>query len=177
MHIHDSLGPIRSRMIPILLIGALALLSPSSGKAAPGLMPIAGKPAAQDFALSDLDGRIHRLSDYRGKVVLVTFWATWCPPCRKEMPAMQRVWEKLRDKGFVILALDVGQDEETILPFVMEHDLDFPILMDKDSNVSNQWPVRGLPPPFWWIPGAVWSIEPSAVGSGMILFWKKRSLV
>jgi len=63
---------------------------------------------APDFALPDLDGTLRRLSDYRGKVVLLNFWSTWCTPCREEMPSMERAYERLRKKGFEILALSLN---------------------------------------------------------------------
>lgn len=138
--------PVLFRFVVVSLFAVLLL--PQSGQAISGLMPVVGKPAAVAFSLPDLDGKVHKLADYRGKVVLVNFWATWCPPCRKEMPSMQRVWERLRAKGFVILAVDVGEDEDGVIPFMMEYDVDFPILLDQDSKVVNQWPVRGLPTSF-----------------------------
>jgi peroxiredoxin len=131
-----------------IIIGVITLLLPLWVGAASNLTELSRKAIAKEFSLPDLDGNVHNLSSYRGKVVLINFWATWCPPCRQEMPSMQRVWEKFRDRGFVILALDVGEDDETILPFVMEHDLDFPVLLDQDSKVVKKWPVRGLPTSF-----------------------------
>jgi peroxiredoxin len=95
--------------------------------------------------LPDIDGQIHRLSDYRGRVILVNFWATWCPPCREEMPAMQRAWEELRDERFVILAVNVGENADQIFTFTGNYDVDFPLLMDRDSSVIRDWPIKGLP--------------------------------
>jgi peroxiredoxin len=106
------------------------------------------RPAAPDFALPDIDGVIHRLSDHRGQVVIVNFWATWCPPCREEMPSMQRAWQRLKEEGIPILAIDVGEDEDTIFTFTADYPVDFPLLMDRDSSVTQQWPVRGLPTTF-----------------------------
>ena len=112
------------------------------------LHPVAERPPAPDFSLQDIDGAMHRLSDYRGKVVIVNFWATWCPPCREEMPSMQRAWERLRDDNIVILAIDIGEDEDTIFTFTADYPVEFPLLMDRDSSVIAQWPVRGLPTSF-----------------------------
>jgi peroxiredoxin len=109
------------------------------------LKPIPSRPPAPEFALPDIDGEIHRLSDYRGRVVLLNFWATWCPPCREEMPAMQRTWEQLRDEDFVILAVNVGEDADQIFTFTGNYDVDFPLLMDQDSSVIRDWPIKGLP--------------------------------
>jgi peroxiredoxin len=102
------------------------------------------KPAP-DFTLEDTQGNTHSLSDYRGKVVILNFWATWCRPCRKEMPSMQRAWEQVRDQGVVLLAVNWEEDKETIAVFTDKYPVDFPILMDKDGSVAKQWEVKGLP--------------------------------
>lgn len=103
---------------------------------------------APDFTLKDMDGNVHKLSDYRGKPVIINFWATWCPPCRKEMPSMERAWQKLKDKGVALLAVDVGEDEDTIFTFFADIDANYPILLDESGEIVNQWPVKGLPTTF-----------------------------
>ncbi len=113
-----------------------------------GLTPIADAPQAPDFHLSDSEGVGHRLTDYRGRVVIVNFWATWCPPCREEMPSMQRAWEQLRAEDIMMLAINVGEDEDTIFRFTANYPVEFPLLMDLDSKVTGEWPVRGLPTTF-----------------------------
>lgn len=114
------------------------------------MTPVAKRPAAKDYALEDLDGKTQRLSDNRGKVVLVNFWATWCPPCRKELPSMQRLWEKLKGEAFAMHAIDTGETAEEILPFIFATgtELTFPILLDRDSKTLNQWPVIAIPTTF-----------------------------
>ena len=106
--------------------------------------------SAPDFALPDIDGKVHRLSEYRGKVVLVNFWATWCPPCRREIPSMERLLEQLKGKPFVVLAID--QEETADSVFVFTGQLDpaptFPILLDRTSAVAPAWGVLGLPTSF-----------------------------
>ncbi len=113
-----------------------------------GLTPVEGRPLAPNFVLLDLDGEPHRLSDYRGKVVIVNFWATWCPPCRAEMPSMQRAWERLEAQGVVMLGIDVGEDEETVFQFLADYPVEFPLLLDSESRVIEAWGVRGLPTTF-----------------------------
>ena len=103
------------------------------------------KIPAPDFTLPDVDGEVHRLSAYRGKVVVVNFWATWCPPCREEMPSMQRAWEQLQREDVLMLAVNVGEDEDTVFQFTANYPVDFPLLLDLDSGVTKAWPVRGLP--------------------------------
>ncbi|MBH0201764.1 MAG: TlpA family protein disulfide reductase [Nitrospira sp.] len=100
---------------------------------------------AEDFRLVDLDGKPQSLSQYRGKVVLVNFWATWCKPCTTEMPAMQVTFDKLREKGFVVLAVNELEDEPKVRDHIKQHGHTFPVLMDRDNKVANQFGVFGLP--------------------------------
>lgn len=109
------------------------------------LAPVPGKVPAPDFALQDTEGRLHRLSDYRGKTVIINFWTTWCPPCREEIPSMNRAWKSLKDDGVVILAINMGEDEDTIFVFTADYPADFPLLLDRGGEVIAQWPVKGLP--------------------------------
>ncbi len=97
--------------------------------------------------LKDLDGRTHDLAALRGKVVLVNFWATWCPPCRREMPSMQRLKDALAGEAFEVLAVDVGEDSDTIHTFTSQLDasLASPILLDTRSHAMQAWKVAGLP--------------------------------
>lgn len=97
-----------------------------------------------DFNLQDLDGRSVTLKEFRGKVVFVNFWATWCPPCRDEMPSMQRIYNEYRDKGLVMLAINFMESPNTIRPFLSEHKLTFPILLDS-GTVMVSYGVLGLP--------------------------------
>jgi peroxiredoxin len=135
-----------------VLVFALMLLVHSAHAAAPAqtMMPVADRPAAPDFALKDIDGKLRRLSENRGKVVLVNFWATWCPPCRREMPSMQRAWKQLKGENFEMLAINVGEDEDTIFGFTFSTgvELTFPILLDRDAQVIKAWPVIALPTSF-----------------------------
>ena len=112
------------------------------------LTPVPDKPPAPEFSLKDTEGETHRLSDYRGKAVILNFWATWCPPCREEMPSMQRAWEEVKDQGIIFLAIDIGEDEDTVFTFTADYPVDFPLLLDQSSSVIEQWPVMGLPTTF-----------------------------
>lgn len=107
-------------------------------------VPTIGTPA-EDFHLSDLDGKPQSLSQYRGKVVLVNFWATWCKPCTTEMPAMQAMYDKLREKGFVVLAINELEDEAKVREHIKQYGHTFPVLMDRDNKIANQFGVFGLP--------------------------------
>jgi peroxiredoxin len=99
----------------------------------------------EDFHLTDLEGKSQSLSQYRGKIVLVNFWATWCKPCTTEMPAMQTTYDKLRDKGFVVLAVNELEDESKVRDHIKQYGHTFPVLMDRDNKVANQFGVFGLP--------------------------------
>jgi len=110
------------------------------------IFPAVAKPfIAYDFKVKDIDGTQYRLSDYRGKVVVLNFWATWCPPCREEMPSMNQAHKKLRKDNVIILAINVGEDENTIFEFTGNYPVDFPLLMDQDGKVIKSYPVMGLP--------------------------------
>ena len=109
--------------------------------------PISPPLAAPDFKLPDMDGENHALSDFRGKVVMLNFWATWCPPCRREMPSMQRLYEKYSERGLVVVAVNQFEDPDLVFEFTGRLSLEptFPILFDRESRVSEQYKVKGLP--------------------------------
>ncbi len=106
---------------------------------------------APDFELPTTDGETIRLSDLRGQAVLVNLWATWCPPCRAEMPAIETVYNEYNDEGFIVLAIDMTyQDEFSAVPsFVNEHGLTFPILLDETGAVAQAYQLRSLPSSFF----------------------------
>lgn len=125
-----------------------ALLLASHARAG-DLKPYSG-PALPDFTLSDLSGKQHTLSRLKGKVVMVNFWATYCAPCIKEMPSMQRLKEKLQGKPFVILAIDMAEDRPTIDAFLQRFKIkaDFPILVDPQGEVVEAWMISAVPTTF-----------------------------
>jgi peroxiredoxin len=100
-----------------------------------------------DFSLKDLSGKTWTFSDLRGKVVLVNFWATWCPPCRKEMPDLETLYERFAPKGFVVLGIS---DEEAakVEPFIGERKVTFPVLLDPGRKVNDLFMVEGIPKSF-----------------------------
>jgi len=100
-----------------------------------------------DFTLPDLQGKMWHLQELRGKVVLVNFWATWCPPCRKEMPDLDTLFNKFKDQGFVVLAIS---DEESakVTPFIAEKKISYPILLDPGRRVTESFQVEGIPKSF-----------------------------
>ncbi len=112
---------------------------------------------APDFTLETLQGDTVTLSDLRGKAVVVNLWASWCPPCRAEMPALQAAYEADRDRGLEILAVDMTyQDtEQDALSFIQEFGLTFPIPLDRDGTVARQYLLRALPSTFFVGPDGV----------------------
>ena len=110
-------------------------------------LPLVGGPAPE-ITLKDLQGQEIKLSDLRGKVVLLNFWATWCKPCKDEMPAMQASYDKLRGQGLVVLAVNELEDTEKVIEHVRKHGHTFPVVMDHDNHVANRYGVLGLPASF-----------------------------
>ena len=103
---------------------------------------------AEDFAVALLRGEPLRLSEQRGKPVMINFWATWCAPCREEMPAMERLYRRHRDHGFVLLAVSVDTDAALVRPFLDQHKLTFPVALDSKMSLANAYGVRALPSSF-----------------------------
>jgi peroxiredoxin len=127
----------------VLLCAALVAFAAQAGE----LKPWTGGPAP-GLALPDLAGREHRLEEYRGKVVLINFWATWCEPCSAEMPSMSRLRAALAGRPFEVLAVNLAEPESRIRRFLEQTPLPFPILRDADSAVSKAWRARVLPVSF-----------------------------
>ncbi len=101
--------------------------------------------AAPVFTVPRPAGRALSLTDYKGRVVLLNFWATWCPPCREEMPSMEHLYQRYRDRGFVVLALSIDRNLAAVPPFVEEFRLTFPIGLDSKTVVVELYRVRALP--------------------------------
>ncbi|MCK5903045.1 MAG: redoxin domain-containing protein [Cocleimonas sp.] len=101
-----------------------------------------------NFELLDLEGKPQTLTAYKGQPLIVNFWATWCPPCRAELPSMNRGWAKIKDEGIAMIAINVGESEDTVFAFTGEYPIDFKVLLDEQGTVSAQWPMRGLPTTF-----------------------------
>ncbi len=125
--------------VPLLLwaLGAWGQeLRPSPSAAAPAL------------ELPDVHGLLHRLADYQGKVVLVNFWASWCEPCREEMPSIERLRRSLRGEPFVVLAVNVGEGAQAARRFADAVQLGSALLLDRDGSTASAWGARALPSTF-----------------------------
>ncbi|PYI54977.1 thiol-disulfide oxidoreductase ResA [Paenibacillus flagellatus] len=104
---------------------------------------------APDFSLQGLDGKTYRLSDLRGKPVMVNFWGTWCEPCAREMPAIQRQYDKWKDQGLVVLGLNLDESAVTVQSFVRQNEVTFPVLFDKELRMRDRYAVRSYPTTFF----------------------------
>jgi peroxiredoxin len=118
---------------------------------APAYKAAMAKLAADDqgrqqanFTLTDLQGKTWELKNLRGKVVLVNFWATWCPPCRKEMPDLEVLYQRFSGQGLVILAIS-DEDQAKVVPFISNHKISYPVLLDPGRKVNELFQVDGLP--------------------------------
>ena len=104
---------------------------------------------APNFELPGLDGKLVSLSDYRGKVVLVNIWATWCPPCIDEMPSMEKLYKELRGENFEILAISIDvQGLKAVAPFMQAYKLSFPALIDTEGTIKSLYSTTGVPESF-----------------------------
>jgi peroxiredoxin len=104
--------------------------------------------AVQDFTLPLVGGKSFRLTAHRGQILLINFWATWCPPCLEEMPALERLWRQHKDNGFVLVAVSLDSDPGLVGPFLAKHRLTFPVALDPKFEVANLYGVRALPATF-----------------------------
>jgi thiol-disulfide isomerase/thioredoxin len=100
---------------------------------------------ATDFSLQSLEGKKVSLSSYKGQLVFLSFWATWCGPCKQELPSVQALYEKLKAKGFVILAVDVMEDRKTVSDFVKANAMTFPVLLDASGAVGREYEAGSIP--------------------------------
>jgi len=112
------------------------------------LKPYRGSFNPPVLSLHDIQGKQHSLSDYKGNILLVQFWATYCTPCRKEMPSMNRLIEKMADKPFKIISVDMAESPQTIQKFLDEVPLNFPVLLDTEGLTIGAWKVFAAPANF-----------------------------
>ena len=140
---------VRIVMLAVILGSGLAMAGCTSAPApVPGQPPSTGAP---DFELENLDGETVTLSGLRGRPVMLNFWASWCGPCRQEMPDIQQVFEdgKWKEQGLVILVINVGETPSTVREFIEGNGFSFPVLLDEDNSVARAYNIRGIPATFF----------------------------
>ena len=145
----------RRTLYAIILVTALVWIFISadrSGASTAGEIPIPREGfLAPDFSLQTPEGETVTLSELRGQAVLVNLWATWCPPCRAEMPAIQKLYQEYKEQGFVALAVNMTYQDDplAVIPFTQENNLTFPILLDETGEMARKYELRSLPSSFF----------------------------
>ncbi|MAT96790.1 MAG: cytochrome C biogenesis protein [Anaerolineaceae bacterium] len=135
-------------------VGALVWMSLNTTAAEPSSNSYGAPALAQqggtvtDFSIGSLAGGNIALSDFAGEVVIMNFWATWCPPCRAEMPGLNRFYETHRDKGLTLLAINEEESAATVRPFIQSNNFTFPVLLDEQGRVAQQYSTRSFPTTF-----------------------------
>lgn len=147
----------RRLMAVALFCAGLAALASAAPKASParpwyaarlealGFTVFKTPQAVEDFALAGLQGGSTRISALRGKFVLLNFWATWCPPCRAEMPSIDSLWRKTKDKPFAIVALSSGERAEAVRAFIKENGYSYPVYLDASGSIGSYFGARSIP--------------------------------
>lgn len=149
-------SPVNPNIILAMIGFALILVSITAALALPqaqaavreneiGVIPVPVNFAAPDVQLTDLQGNPVAFSDYLGQVILYNAWATWCPPCKAEMPVLQAYYEKYKNQGFVIIAIEDGQPLDEVAAFVQSHGLTFPVWPDLEWRATKTWGIQALP--------------------------------
>ena len=152
MNLHYKVLTVKNNILKCLFI--FIFFSTSTIQAKPALMtsstPVIPVVDAPLLHLEDTDEEMVNIKQFLGKVVIVNFWATWCPPCTREMSSLDNLYKTYKDKGLVVLAVNVGEDEDAVLDFayLMEPELSAIILHDKDSKAMQAWKAIGLPSTF-----------------------------
>lgn len=144
----------RAALAALALIAFIAVSAPLAAEGKPwyatrlaalGFQVYASPRPAQDFVASGLDGSKTALSSLKGKIVLLNFWATWCPPCKAEMPSIEALWKTARDKAFTILALSDGESPSDVSAFIKKNGYTYPVFVDPAGSVSRRYGVQGIP--------------------------------
>lgn len=135
------------KVIFTTLFASLLLLSTAltAGSNNGGLSKLKNNPTAPNFVLPDKSGKLYSLADYKGKVVVINFWASWCPPCIAEMPSLQSAADELAKHDIPLLGIGVGESRDSVLRFLNKMPLRFPLLLDSKTEVMQRWSVPSLP--------------------------------
>lgn len=132
-------------LIPMFIYGQTLSPQLTSALNQMGMVPFTDAVQSATFDLQDHEGNPVSLSDFNGQIVMINFWATWCGPCRTEMPSMQRMYDSFRDRGFVMLAVNSRENPRVVAQFIDEFGYTFPVALDLNGRVSFQYGVRSIP--------------------------------
>jgi len=149
-------------VILVIVVSSLSVCADVDYFKSLGIQKPSKEIEAVDFSVVSMDGQEVNLKDFKGKVIFLNFWATWCGPCKMEVKDIDNMYKKLKKKDFVVLAVDVQEDVKKIKSFMKKNDLSFPVYLDKDGRISYQYGVRGIPTTY--IIGTDWKIVGRAVG-------------
>ncbi len=148
--------------------GAATRSTAQEGQARGGGDPRVGN-AAPDFTLKTLEGQTVRLSDLRGKPVVLNFWATWCPPCRQEMPDLEKAYQKYKDQGIVFLGVDMKEDEATVQEFIQKNGYHWTFVLDPAAQAANAYLVSAIPSTFFIdADGVIRDLQLGAMSGGLL---------
>ncbi|GAX91836.1 thiol-disulfide oxidoreductase ResA [Effusibacillus lacus] len=140
----------RALTVGALLLAAIGIIAALLNFTKTDNSSVAAGQAAPPFTLSDLNGNKLSLADLKGKVVLLNFWGSWCDPCRQEMPAIQAAYEQYKDKGFVVVGVNIGESKVTAKGFADRYGVTFPVVLDKDREVTlERYKVGPIPSSFF----------------------------
>lgn len=129
----------------ILLLLAAALVYTLYNAVFSGKEKVAIGDKAPDFVVTDLNGERHQLSDYKGQGVFLNFWGTWCKPCQREFPFIDKMYQHYKEKGVQVIAINVGEPEFNVKNFIKKYDLSFPVAIDKGDQLQNAYGIGQLP--------------------------------
>ena len=151
-HIKGNINIQTAVLLSLVVVGIMIILmlqlNETDTRPAPKSIMAKGV-SAPDFTLPDLDGEMVRLSDYKGQVVLLNIWATWCPPCVEEMPSMEKLHQTLKNEGFVLLAVSVDNaGAKVVRPFMQSKKLSFPALLNPTASIQDLYHTTGVPESF-----------------------------
>ncbi len=133
------------RLSALIWFIAIAFVSMYALARPPGIRHFKEPVKAPELAIADANNNIHNIEDYRGQILVLNFWATWCVPCRKEMPALKKAWNRLQDEGIPLLGIATKDEPDAVLEYIKKNNLEFPIPMDPDGSVASDWAVMAVP--------------------------------
>ena len=148
-YVYKMLAVIKTLILVAIIISLTQGCHPQEGDEGKRGFPLIDVgQKAPDAGMSEVNGGAINLESFKGKVILLNFWATWCPPCIKEMPFLEATYEKYKAEGLVIVGVNYNENKETVLPFILGKGVTFPVVLDKDLRMTRIYQVLSLPATF-----------------------------